>query len=47
MKGAPEIPTAIEAGLTGMVVQVFNGLFAPAKTANLIVDRVSEARASP
>src|SRR6187402_2634260 len=30
MKAAPDIPTAIEAGLPGMVAANFNGLFAPA-----------------
>jgi tripartite-type tricarboxylate transporter receptor subunit TctC len=32
LRAAPEIPTAIEAGMTGMRVQVFNAIFAPAGT---------------
>jgi tripartite-type tricarboxylate transporter receptor subunit TctC len=43
MNGAPDIPTAIEGGIPGMVVQVFNGLFTPAKTSSLIVDRIAQS----
>jgi tripartite-type tricarboxylate transporter receptor subunit TctC len=40
---APEIPTAIEAGLTGMIAQNFLGLFAPARTPAAIVEQISNA----
>jgi tripartite-type tricarboxylate transporter receptor subunit TctC len=39
---APEIPTAREAGLPGMVAANFNGLFAPAHLPKPIVDLVVE-----
>jgi tripartite-type tricarboxylate transporter receptor subunit TctC len=42
MKAAPDIPTAIEAGLPGMVAANFNGLFARAGTPKPILDRVTE-----
>src|SRR2546421_8419812 len=32
LKAAPDIPTSVEAGVPGMRVQVFNGVFAPAGT---------------
>jgi tripartite-type tricarboxylate transporter receptor subunit TctC len=38
---APDIPTAAEAGYPGMVVQVFNGIFAPASTPKPILDRIA------
>src|SRR5499433_3248778 len=38
LKIAPDIPTAIEAGLPGMVAANFNGLFAPAGVPRPIVD---------
>lgn len=38
---APDIPTAAEAGYPEMVVQVFNGIFAPAGIPSAIVDRVA------
>jgi tripartite-type tricarboxylate transporter receptor subunit TctC len=43
LKGAPEIPTAIEAGLPDMKVLVFCGLVAPAGTPRAIVDRINQA----
>ena len=43
LKLAPDIPTAVEAGYPGMVVQVFNGIFAPAGTPRPIVDRIANA----
>jgi tripartite-type tricarboxylate transporter receptor subunit TctC len=42
MKAAPDIPTAIEAGLPGMVAANFNGLFARAGTPKPILDQVTE-----
>ena len=39
---APELPTAIEAGLPGMVAANFNGLFAPAGLPKPIVDLLAE-----
>jgi tripartite-type tricarboxylate transporter receptor subunit TctC len=43
IKAAPDIPTAIEAGLPGMIAGNLNGLFAPAGTAQAIVDQIAEA----
>src|SRR5262245_16631159 len=43
LKVAPDIPTAIEAGLPGMVASNFNGLFAPAGLPPAIVAQLSEA----
>ena len=43
---APEIPTAVEAGLPGMIFQNFAGLFAPAGTPNAILDQISQATRS-
>jgi tripartite-type tricarboxylate transporter receptor subunit TctC len=43
LTAAPEIPTAIEQGLPGMVGQLFLGLFVPAATAQPIVDRIGDA----
>jgi tripartite-type tricarboxylate transporter receptor subunit TctC len=40
--GMPEIPTAIEAGLPGMITQNFFGIFAPAGTPKQAVARVNE-----
>jgi tripartite-type tricarboxylate transporter receptor subunit TctC len=40
---APDIPTAIEQGLPGMIGLLFLGLFAPAATPMPIVDRIAEA----
>ena len=42
MKAAPDIPTAIEAGLPGMVAANFNGLFAPAGTPKPILDQIAK-----
>ncbi|MEA2937972.1 MAG: hypothetical protein QOC56_1476 [Alphaproteobacteria bacterium] len=41
--GAPEIPTAVESGLPGMISQNFVGLFAPAKTPKEIIGQIAEA----
>jgi len=43
LKGAPDIPTAIEAGLPNMVAQLFTGVFAPAATPKPIVDKIAQA----
>jgi tripartite-type tricarboxylate transporter receptor subunit TctC len=43
IKAAPDIPTAIEAGLPGMIAGNLNGLFAPAGVGKPIVDRIAEA----
>jgi tripartite-type tricarboxylate transporter receptor subunit TctC len=43
LKGAPKLPTAIEAGLPNMVATLFTGLVAPANTPKPIVDQVYEA----
>jgi tripartite-type tricarboxylate transporter receptor subunit TctC len=40
---APEIPTAVEAGLPGMIAQQSIGLFAPAKTSRAIIEQISQA----
>jgi tripartite-type tricarboxylate transporter receptor subunit TctC len=40
---APDIPTAIEQGVPGMIGLLFLGLFAPAATPRPIVDRIAEA----
>ena len=42
IKAAPDIPTAIEAGLPGMVAANFNGLFAPAGVPRTIIDQIAE-----
>jgi tripartite-type tricarboxylate transporter receptor subunit TctC len=42
----PEIPTAVESGLPGMISVNFTGLFAPAKTPKPIVDQIAAASAS-
>jgi tripartite-type tricarboxylate transporter receptor subunit TctC len=42
----PEIPTAVESGLPGMVSVNFTGLFAPARTPKPIVDQIASATAS-
>ena len=41
--GMPDIPTAIEAGLPGMITQNFFGIYAPAGTPKVVLDRVNEA----
>jgi tripartite-type tricarboxylate transporter receptor subunit TctC len=43
LRVAPDIPTAREAGLSGMVAANFNGLFAPAGLAPAIIDRLAGA----
>jgi tripartite-type tricarboxylate transporter receptor subunit TctC len=42
IKAAPDIPTAVEAGLAGMIAGNLNGLFAPAGVARPIIDRIAE-----
>jgi len=42
-KSLPDVPTAIEAGLPGMVAGNLNGLFAPAGVPRSIVERIAEA----
>jgi tripartite-type tricarboxylate transporter receptor subunit TctC len=42
----PEIPTAVESGLPGMISVNFTGLFAPARTPKPIVDQIAAASAS-
>src|SRR6187455_1500954 len=42
MKAAPDIPTAIEAGLPGMVAANFNGLFAPAGVPKDIIKMLAD-----
>jgi tripartite-type tricarboxylate transporter receptor subunit TctC len=43
LSAAPDIQTAIEAGLPGMVSQNFIGLFAPAQTPKQVLEQVSQA----
>jgi tripartite-type tricarboxylate transporter receptor subunit TctC len=43
LKGAPAIPTAIEAGLPNMVASLFTGLVAPAGTPKPIADQIYQA----
>ncbi len=43
LKAAPDIPTAIEEGVPGMIGQLFLGLFVPAATPKAIVDRIGDA----
>src|SRR6266704_1381754 len=43
IKAAPDIPTAAEAGLPGMVAGNLNGLFAPADVPAAIVERIAQA----
>jgi tripartite-type tricarboxylate transporter receptor subunit TctC len=43
VKGAPDVPTAIEAGLPGMVAGNLNGLFAPANVPKPIIEQIAEA----
>ena len=40
---APDIPTAVEAGLAGMISQQSIGLFAPAKTPRPIIEQIAKA----
>src|SRR5215813_14855300 len=41
IKGAPDLPTSIEAGLPGMVAQTTFGIFAPAGTPAPILERIN------
>ncbi|RZT42192.1 Bug family tripartite tricarboxylate transporter substrate binding protein [Cupriavidus agavae] len=41
--GAPEVPTADEAGLKGYVVTAWKGLMAPANTPRPVIDRLNQA----
>ena len=43
LRAAPDIPTAREAGLPGMVAANFNGLFAPAALSPAIIDQIVAA----
>ena len=43
LRGASDIPTAIEAGLPGMVAQLATGLFVPAGTPPAIIDQIYQA----
>jgi tripartite-type tricarboxylate transporter receptor subunit TctC len=40
---APEIPTAVESGVPGLVVFVFIGLFAPRGTPKPVIERIAQA----
>lgn len=42
LAAAPDIPTAVEAGLPGMIAANFNGLFAPAGVPKPIIDRMAQ-----
>jgi tripartite-type tricarboxylate transporter receptor subunit TctC len=44
--GAPDIPTAVESGIVGMVAQNPVGLFAPAGTPKAIIEQISQATAA-
>jgi tripartite-type tricarboxylate transporter receptor subunit TctC len=47
LQAAPDIPTAIEAGLPDMIAANFNGLFAPANVPKTIIDQIAnETRAA-
>jgi tripartite-type tricarboxylate transporter receptor subunit TctC len=43
LAGVPDIPTAIEEGMPGMIAQLFTGLFLPSKTPQPIIDQVYQA----
>jgi tripartite-type tricarboxylate transporter receptor subunit TctC len=43
IKAAPDIPTAIEAGLRGMIAGNLNGLFAPAGVPDDTIERLAQA----
>ena len=43
VSSAPDIPTAIEAGVPDLVVNVFNAIFAPANTPRGIIDQLHQA----
>ena len=42
IRGAPDLPTSMEAGLPGMVAQTTFGIFAPAGTPRPVLDRLNE-----
>lgn len=46
LQAAPDVPTAAEAGLSGLIAANFNGLFAPAGVPKPIVDRIASATAT-
>lgn len=46
MKAAPDIPTAEEVGLKGMISYLFNGLFAPAGTPQPVIQKIAQATAA-
>jgi tripartite-type tricarboxylate transporter receptor subunit TctC len=43
LAAAPELPTAVEQGLTDLVTPNFIGVFAPAGTPNAIIDQIAKA----
>lgn len=43
LKGAPDIPTAVESGMPDMIAQLFTGVFAPAGTPKPVVDKIALA----
>ncbi len=43
LKAAPDIPTALEAGVPNLVLVLFNALFAPAATPRPIVEHIAQA----
>ena len=46
LTAAPDIPTAVESGLLGMIAQNFSGLFVPAGTPKSIIDQIAQATRS-
>ena len=46
LAAAPDIPTAVEAGLPGMIAANFNGLFAPAGVPKPVINRLGELTAA-
>ena len=43
LEAAPDIATAVESGLTGLVAQQFIGLFGPRAMPKFAIDRIAEA----
>jgi tripartite-type tricarboxylate transporter receptor subunit TctC len=43
LKAAPDIPTAVEAGVPNLVLVLFNALFAPAATPRPIIEQIAQA----
>jgi len=43
LAAAPDIPSAVESGLPGMIAANFTGLFAPARTPQPIIERIATA----